>query len=280
MIRNAVPILVISGLLISLNAQETTRLIVRGDDMGMTEGSLEAFEKAFVDGVLTCGGILVPGPWFEGAAKLCVNHLDWCVGVHLAVVGEWRGCRWRPVLPWDRVKSLVDEDGFFYASPSELLAHHPNLDELDAEYRAQIDLAKKKGIRVQYLDLHYFEVGAVPGLDKVLVSISRDYGLPVSGVMGERDWMAVYNDPPEQKEERAIQQLDALNPGLTLWVAHIGIDSPEQNALIHSQPEDVMPEPGVGKHRAAELAVVTSQKVKTVIRERGIRLVNYCDLAK
>ncbi len=46
------------------------RLIVRGNDFGMTEGSLPAFEKAFNDGVLTCASILVQAPWFEGAANL------------------------------------------------------------------------------------------------------------------------------------------------------------------------------------------------------------------
>ncbi len=96
------------------------RLIVRGDDLGMTQGSLAAFEKAFNEGVLTCASILVCAPWFEGAADLCRRNHTWCTGVHLALVGEWRGYRWRPVLPWDKVSSLVDEDGFLYAYPDEL----------------------------------------------------------------------------------------------------------------------------------------------------------------
>ena len=49
---------------------EEIRLIVRGDDFGMTQGSLIAFEKAFDEGVLTCWSVLVPAPWFEGAAEL------------------------------------------------------------------------------------------------------------------------------------------------------------------------------------------------------------------
>jgi hypothetical protein len=46
--------------------QTDTKLIIRGDDMGMTQGSLVAFEKAFNEGVLTCASIQVPAPWFEG----------------------------------------------------------------------------------------------------------------------------------------------------------------------------------------------------------------------
>ena len=72
---------------------QVTRLLVRGDDLGMTQGSLAAFEKAFNEGVLTCASILVCAPWFEGAADLCRRNPQWCVGVHLSLVGEWRGYR-------------------------------------------------------------------------------------------------------------------------------------------------------------------------------------------
>jgi len=54
------------------NAGETN-LIVRGDDFGMTQGSLVAFERAFKEGILTCASLQVPAPWFEAAA-LTTRH--------------------------------------------------------------------------------------------------------------------------------------------------------------------------------------------------------------
>jgi predicted glycoside hydrolase/deacetylase ChbG (UPF0249 family) len=257
------------------------RLIVRGDDLGMTQGSLIAFERAFNEGILTCGGIAVPGPWFEGAADLSRNHPNWCVGVHLAVIGEWVGCRWRPVLPWNSVRSIVDEDGFFFTSPSELLSHNPKLEDITAECRAQIELAVKKGVPVRYLDVHYLNdeiFGGIPGLDTALFALAARYGVPFSGNAGEQNRISVYTDPVGRKLESALKNLEELKPGLTLWVSHIGIDSPEQNALIHTKPEDRMPGPGVGKHRASELDVLLHPDVKAVILKRGIRLVNYSEL--
>jgi hypothetical protein len=91
----------------SVHAEEI-RLIVRGDDLGMTQGSIAGFEKAFKEGVLTCASIQVPAPWFEAAADLAKKHRQWCFGVHLTLIGEWRGYRWRPVLPWDQLTSIVD----------------------------------------------------------------------------------------------------------------------------------------------------------------------------
>ncbi|MFC1693144.1 carbohydrate deacetylase [Candidatus Latescibacterota bacterium] len=254
------------------------RLIVRGDDFGMTQGSLAAFEKAFNEGILTCGALQVPAPWFEGAAELCRNNPGWCVGVHLTLIGEWRGYRWRPVLPWDRVSSLVDEDGYFYRYPDELFAQNPGIDEIEAEYRAQIELALKRGINVQYIDSHYLGYTNYPGIEELFKKLSREYNVPISHYMGETLFGGVYMTPENQKKQRAVKLLEELKPGLWLWICHIGIDSPEQNALIHTKPLDIFPGGGVGKHRAAELEVLTSIEVKSMILKKGIRLTNYREL--
>ena len=258
-------------------AQEI-RLVIRGDDLGMSQGSLTAFERAFNQGVLTVGAIQAPGPWFEGAAELARKNPGWCTGVHLCLVGEWRGYRWRPVLPWDQVRSLVDEDGYLYTSPGELFRRQPKLTEIDAEWRAQINLAKKKGVDVQYLDLHYVSPSQYPGLGEAIKKIASDYDLPVSGGFGEKRMGGVYNTPVEQKLDRAVEQLEKLEPGLYLWVCHIGIDSPEQRALIHSEPPAIFVRGGVGRHRAGELEVLTSLEVKSAILKKGIVLTNYREL--
>jgi predicted glycoside hydrolase/deacetylase ChbG (UPF0249 family) len=265
-------------LLAMLAPAQEVRLIVRGDDLGMTQGSLVAFEKAFNHGVLTVGAMIVPAPWFEAAAELARRNPGWCIGVHMCLVGEWRGFRWRPVLPWDQVRSIVDADGYLYPSPRELFAHQPKLEEIDAELRAQINLAKKRGVNVQYLDLHYVSPSQYPGFAEVIKKIGADYNLPISSQMGETRSASVYTTPIDQKLKRAVQMLEGLKPGLALWVCHIGIDSPEQRALIHTDPEAIFVEGGVGRHRAEELNVLTSLEVKSTILKKGIILTNYREL--
>ncbi len=259
-------------------AQEI-RLIVRGDDFGMTEGNLEAIEKAMNEGVMTATSMIVSAPWFEGAADLARRNPGWCTGIHLCLVGEWRGYRWRPVLPWDRVRSLVDSDGFLYPSPKELFSHKPKIEDIDAELRAQIELARRKGVNVQYLDTHYMELSDYPGLEGVIQKIARDNNLPISSQFGEKE-ISVYTTPVDQKLKKALEQLEGLGPGLWMWVCHVGIDSPEQRALIHTAPEDIFVDGGVGLHRAAELNVLTSLEVKSIILKKGIRLANYREIWK
>jgi predicted glycoside hydrolase/deacetylase ChbG (UPF0249 family) len=272
---------ILSILLISTgitNAQDEIKLIIRGDDMGMTQGSLVAFERALNEGVLTCASVQVPAPWFEGAAELCRKNPGWCTGIHLTLVGEWRGYPWRPVLPWDKVSSLVDEDGYFYRYPKELHAHKPKLEEIDAELRAQIELAIKKGINIQYLDVHYGSTRGYPGADDVVKKIASDYNLPISGSFGEKG-IDIYAVPAVNKKDSAVKMLDEIGPGLYLWVCHPGIDSPEQHALIHTSAEDMMIEGGtVGLHRTMVTNTLTSVELKSVILKRNIRLTNYQEL--
>ncbi len=265
----------------SLSVAQETRLIIRGDDMGMTQGSLVAFERALNRGVLTSASIIVPGPWFEGAAELCRKNPGWCTGVHLCLVGEWRGFRWRPVLPYDKVPSMVDEDGFLYTYPDELFAKKPKLSEIEAELRAQIELAIKKGVNVQYIDTHYLSPGntGYPGLNEIIKKLGNEYKVPVSGLMNEKR-LSIYSVPVEQKLNQAVEMLQGLESGLYLWVCHPGIDSPEQNALIHTALSDIFIEGGVGKHRAEVLNTLTSLEVKSVILSRQIKLTTYRDLSE
>ena len=275
-IKNVTALFCVSILLFSgiADAEDEIRVIVRGDDMGMTYGSLEAFEQAFNRGILTSGAIIVSAPWFEGAAELCKKNPGWCVGVHLALIGEWQGFRWRPVLPYDQVPSLVDEDGFLFQDPDDLAANNPNLVEMEAELRAQVELALKKGVNVQYLDSHY------NGVDQDIVDkIASDYNLPVSGRFGEQR-ISIYSVPVKEKKEQAMKIFRELEPGLYLWVSHPGIDSPEHRALIHTDPSAIFTEGGVGIHRAAVLEAQCSIELKSIAMQRGIKLVSYTDVWK
>jgi len=256
---------------------EDIRLIIRGDDLGMTQGSLVAFERAFNEGVLTCASIQTCAPWFEAAAELCVKNPGWCIGIHLCLVGEWRGYRWRPVLPWSQVSSIVDEDGYLYTSPDELNSHNPKMEEIEAEVRAQIDLALKRGIKIQYLDDHYGAVVSVPGGIELLKRLSKDYGVPLSQYNDER-WVSIYSTDIDEKLGHAIEQLSSLQPGLYLWVCHPGIDSPEQDFLIHTHPDHIVTNGGVGPHRAEVTRVLTSIEVKSMMLAKGIRPTDYREL--
>ena len=208
---------------------EEIRLIVRGDDLGMTQGSLVAFERAYRDGVLTCASLLVPAPWFEGATGVLKANPGLCAGVHLSLVGEWQGYRWRPVQPWDKVPSLVDESGFLFGHPAELLARKPKLDEIEAEWRAQITLARQR-VRIDYLDVHYLGLREYPGLEDLILRMAKELRLPISGWMGEKRIPDV-TPIPEKKEK-------GRSPATRTFIGPLVVGQPSRDRLAGAKCAD------------------------------------------
>ena len=250
-------------------------LITRADDMGYTHTGNLAILDCLRDGFVKSAAILAVAPWFEEAAQMAREHPEFCFGVHLGVIGEWRGYRWRPVLPYSEVKSLVDEDGFLWQSPAEFWRHSPQMPELEQEFRAQIDLARKKGVRVDYIDTHYmmpYDARVRPIVER----IGKDYDIPVSCLLGEHELpdFGIYSPAPEEKENVLAGILDHLEPGVHLLIAHPGYPSLENDALVHFDPKDVKPL-GVGKLRAAETLSYTSPRIKRLVASCGIKLMSY-----
>ncbi|UCE41604.1 MAG: polysaccharide deacetylase family protein [Candidatus Aminicenantes bacterium] len=252
-------------------ANESVQLIVRGDDFGMTHAANMAIAKGFEQGILTCSSILTIAPWFEEAARITRENPGWCIGVHLALNGEWRDYRWKPVLPVTEVPSLVDEDGYFYQTEEAFLAANPSLEEVEKELRAQVELALRRKIDIQYVDTHMGTARATPELHDIVKRISQDYGVPISqGYEGDR--VSIYEVPYKRKEKALAEELKKLGPGLWLLVVHPGLDTPEARALVDANPEGLK---DVALHRAAVTKALTSKKIKRIVEKRNIQLTDY-----
>ena len=80
---------------------------------------------------------MIPCPWLPEIAAYARTHPEADLGLHLTLTSEWSLFRWGPVLPKDRVPSLLDSSGYLYLTETEAAAHiDPR--EAEAEIRAQI----------------------------------------------------------------------------------------------------------------------------------------------
>jgi hypothetical protein len=66
--------------------------------------------------------------------------------------------------------------------------------------------------------------------------------------------------------------LEKLEPGLWLFVEHPAYETPEMQAIHHTGYEHV------AFDRQAVTEMLTDQRIKDVIEQRGIQLVSYSDL--
>jgi predicted glycoside hydrolase/deacetylase ChbG (UPF0249 family) len=254
---------------------EPIRLIIRGDDFGMCRSVNVAVEKAFKEGVLTCTSLMVPCPWFEDAARICRNNPGLQVGVHLTLNSEWAEYRWGPVLPASEVPSLVDDDGYFYATVKGFLDANPKPEEVEKELRAQVERAYQAGIDVAYVDYHMGTAVSRPEYRRIVEKIAQEHQIPISRYYGEKDTPNIYHTPPRQKTKRLVEILEGLQPGFWLLVCHPGLDSVEMQGMSAANPASLQ---NIAANRGAVTRALTSPAVKRLIKRRHIQLLGYRDI--
>ena len=261
-------------------AQKGPRLIVRGDDMGYSHSGNEALIRCYKQGIQTSIEVIVPSPWFPEAVKMLEDNPDTDVGIHLAITSEWDNVKWRPLTD---APSLRDEDGYFYPMirpnkryPGAAIMDHPiRVDEIEKEFRAQIELALKRIPRITHISGH---MGCTTLNDEVKAMaerLAKEYNIHIDlsalGVLPAR-----YDGPHKTLEEKLdsfIKMLGNLEKGKTyLFVDHPGLDSPELRAIHHIGYEDV----AVDRQGVTDLW--TSERVKAAIKKYDIQLISYADL--
>lgn len=151
--------------------------IVHADDIGMCHAANVGAFDALANGVVTCGSIMVPCPWFREAADLAQADPNADLGVHLTLNSEWPHYRWGPVAGRDRVPSLLDAQGYLPRTQLEVL-RGAEPEHVEIELRAQISAALAAGIDVTHLDSHMGTVLLDPFVD-IYANLAREFRLPV-----------------------------------------------------------------------------------------------------
>lgn len=256
------------------------RLLVRGDDMGVAQAVNEACIKAYRDGIVRSVEVIVPGPWFLDAVRLLQENPGVDVGVHLCLTSEWERVKWGPLT---HAPSLVDANGYFrpmtrqrkdFPPDTGVLEAGPKPEEVERELRAQIELLRRHVPRLSHLSAHMGTAVATPPLRAIVERLATEYGLSVEtkGLQPVRGFGGA-KKPAAEKERDLVRILETLGPGTWLLVEHPGFDVAEMRAMGHLGYENV------AEDRAGVTAALTSEAVRRVIRERGIKLISYRDLA-
>ncbi len=267
---------------VALAQPEPPRLIVRGDDMGYAHAGNEAIMKTYHEGIMTSVEVIVPSPWFPEAARMLADVPDLDVGIHLALSSEWDNMKWQPLTP---APSLRDADGYFYPMifpnenyPGQALVENAwTLEDIEQEFRAQIELGLKKIPRISHVSGHMGCTWISDEVQVLVKDLAVEYGLDI--MPQELDVTGVsYEGPhetPEEKIESFLRMLESLEAGKTyLFVEHPGFDTAELRAIHHVGYEEV------AQDRQGVTDMWTDARVKDFIDARGIQLISYKDLKK
>jgi hypothetical protein len=259
-------------------AQAQRRLVITSDDLGMTLAVNRGIEAALSAGALTGTNIMVPCPWFEHAARgIAGTSAD--LGVHFTLTCEWANYTWRPLTP---AASLLEAEGRMYRTIPALMAN-AQAEDIRAECRAQLDLALRRGLPVNYVDVHM----CIPNIDprdghalnpghelalmRIVEGVGREFGLeyPYALEGGRLRHFRSALSISGKGREVVERYIAGLEPGLHHLSCHCAADGDEQLEL---SPPGSAEHPWSLRYRAEDQATVTSPWFEQLLRRHDVQL--------
>ena len=235
-----------------------------------------ALERLMSSGMPVSVSVMFACPWYQETVEILKRHPDVSVGIHLTLNSEWKNYRWGPVAGRSAVPSLVDEEGYFFSTSEALHQRNPPLAEVEKELRAQIERARRTGLKIDYVDYHMGTVSRYPEFRALAERLAQEYGLGMSQYFGETHDNPQYDAAPPAKTDSLFAYVNRLRPGFNLLVTHVGIDNDELGALMDMNTDGGLPE--MSKNRQGELDAMTSPRVREALTARSVRLITYRQL--
>jgi len=265
---------------LAVSAQkDEVRLLVRSDDIGSFHAANIACIEAYKNGIAYSTEIMACCPWFPEAVQMLNENPGLDVGVHLMITSEWETCKWKPLT---KAPSITDENGYFYpfiwpieGRPGIAIREHDwKLEEIEAEFHAQIELVKKHLPHVSHASAHMGCDNWDSEVANMVGRLMKEYGLIINLPEEVKPFPQFQEEgmSNEQVINAFAKAIENLNPGTYLFIEHPGLDVAEM---------EVSTSPGKGetaKQRQLVTDMFTSSKVKEAVKKNNVKLINHKDL--
>jgi hopanoid biosynthesis associated protein HpnK len=282
------------------------RLIVSADDFGLSPGVNAGILTAHREGILTDASLMVSGAAFAEAVELARATPTLSVGLHLVLV------QGRATAPPQSVPALVDRDGMFRNQPVLNGLRYfftPGVrTQLEREIRAQLDKYLSTGLPLSHVDGH-LNIHMHPTVLGMLLRLAPQYG--IRAVRLPREPLGISLRLDGRQRLRKVMEAVTFR-GLVRWavprLAAHGMRYPDQMFGLHQSGHVTEPyllgviaalPPGVTEvyshasrvdaesrrwrpaeyESEAELAALTSARVRAALDAGGVPLMSYRDLA-
>lgn len=256
-------------------------LIVNCDDFGMDDGINAAVIDSIEQGIARSCSLMVPCPAAPDAMRLLRERPAIPFGIHLTLVRDSTDDRWGPLAPKQTVPSLLDDAGELFtptpAERAELLAR-ARLDEVEVEFRAQINAVADAGLTPSHVDFHCLADGGREDIFDLTAELAAEYGLAMRvwlepgrqkmrqlGLpVTDNDFLDSFALDIDGKQARYAQLLRELPAGLNEWAVHPGVGDGRSQAG------------GRGwRVRRTDHEFLTSQQAHELVHQEGIVMIDY-----
>lgn len=277
------------------------RLVVNGDDFGLSESINDGIVRAHTQGILTSTSLVASGAAFEHAVALARKYPMLDLGVHLTLTEE------RAVSSAGSVPSLLIDDERLWPTPREFVERFLRgaiaISEVALELEAQVSRVLDRGLRVTHLDGHQ-HLHVLPGIRREVGALARRHGIRFLRRPREPVRRFMVTDVQRFGRLAAMMALNLVCKFPQQWSAtttdhfvgfYFGgrLNKANLMTLIACLPTsgtcELMCHPGSAvpalRHlagtydRLAECDALCDAEVRTELNRRGIELVSFTDLA-
>ena len=269
---------VMSTFFLSGQNENTIYLLVRADDIGSFHAANVGCIESFQNGIARSVELMPPCAWFPEAVEMLNENPEYDVGIHLTLTSEWSSVKWRPLT---HCPGLIDDDGYFFPMVwknknfppnSSIQESNWNLDEIEQELRAQIELSLKHVPHISHITTHMGFENFHPKIGELVENLAKEYDLYVDMSEVKRFPRWDRERPVESRIDQFCENLENLTEGTYMFVEHPAKNFPEMQPVGHTGSTDV------ALSREMVTRVFTNDKVKNIIGHRNIKLISYKDL--
>lgn len=288
--------------LLSQDCYQSRCLVIDAQDLGMAGSVDKASLDSLSKGVLTSAGFLVPAPWFPEVVRWGKSHPQESLGVQFDLNAEWASYRWRPVSDQPPDSGLRDQAGYL-PNNAQYIAQHAKPEQVAAEFRAQVDAARRDGLSVSHLDSHGGLVLYVPWIFKEYWKTAQEVGVPA---VLAKDWVRLRGRPTTNPNiyeiggtdinladvpfDRILQirrgvsketwlmayeaMLTNLPPGIYLLQVHLGFNDDELRAMTVEHSD------WGAQWRQNDYDAITSPEFHKFLQDQKFVLIGWKDIKK
>lgn len=188
------------------------KVLFNADDFGLTKGVTDGIIQSYTNGVVRATTLMMNGKAVDYAVEQAKKHPHLKVGIHLVLSYG------KPLN--DDVTDLVDQDGKFKFVSQYDEANSPNIEQVEREWRTQIEAFLKTGLPMHHIDSHH-HVHRWDVLKEVVIKLAKDYDVPVRNVpslkehpqilLTEKLWTDFYDEGVTEDIFEQIRQLNATS---------------------------------------------------------------------
>jgi len=151
------------------------RVLIVNNDVGMYHAINAAVLHSIEEGIASSCSLMVPCPWALHAMHLLRQRPEISFGIHLTLFCDTTHYRWGPLTAKEKVPSLLDGAGelFTPAKVPELLAQ-ARLDQVELEFRAQVNTVVNGGLTPTHLDWHCLADGGRADIFDLTVALAQE----------------------------------------------------------------------------------------------------------